>query len=72
MCNEIRTKVKSKMSSEVKFEIKSRSNFDSKIKPKKSMEILVKKQLILPKKKGLDNYLASIRKYKHGPTSTSL
>jgi hypothetical protein len=60
------------MSNEVKEEIKSLFNFDSKIKPKKIIDILIKKQFTLPSKTELNNYLSSLRKVKYGPNVMSL
>lgn len=71
-CNEIATKVKGSMSKEVKIEIKALFDFDSKIKPKKIIEILTNKQMALPKKTDLNNYLVSLKKFKYGSTSISL
>lgn len=71
-CNVIVTRVKSKMSNEVKEEIKSLFNFDSKIKPKKILDILIKKQVTLPSKTELNNYLSSLRKVKYGSNVMSL
>ncbi|KAB0800466.1 hypothetical protein PPYR_06206 [Photinus pyralis] len=71
-CNVIVTRVKSKISNEVKEEIKSLFNFDSKIKPKKVLDILIKKQIALPSKTQLNNYLSSLRKVKYGSNVMSL
>jgi hypothetical protein len=60
------------MSNEVKEEIKSLFNFDSKIKTKKIIDILIKKQFTLPSKTELNNYLSSLRKVKYGPNVMSL
>lgn len=71
-CENIPSKATVTINEHTKTEINTLFENDPKIKPKKILEILAKKNLPIPKKQQLNNYLASLKKSKFGPNSISL
>lgn len=71
-CNDILLKARPKISANVKNEIKRLFHFDSRIKPKAVLESLSKKDMIVPNKTLLNNYLAFLRKKKFGSSTICL